>query len=197
MGIPACFPGNGFESFADRTGRSRSFMKTILRFLITLICVCSTRLGGAAVPAGGPSGDPRADKDWKAYEKAGHASPGKPWAQMSPLEQEKWFETLALDRRKRVLAFLANYPSDPRRWNMVYAMDPEQPRFVTRWGKPDHQGTLTNNVVDVPAVTQWKTTVENLKKAMSLAGDVPQDVRDSLAGDEVIKTHLEPLLESS
>ncbi|MBI2814665.1 MAG: TlpA family protein disulfide reductase [Opitutae bacterium] len=103
------------------------------------------------------------------------------YARLPPLEQRKRFEQRSLRSREQGLAFLANFPADPRRWLVVDRFFPSMPRFVREWGPLNEEGEPTRPVIDAATAAAWKTKVGELQAAMAAAPDLPAELRERLA----------------
>lgn len=132
-----------------------------------------------------------ADRDWEAYRKITRGAPGKAIEEMSPFEQEQWFEQRSLRQREAGLAFLERYPADPRRWRIVWLFCESQlrghPRFVTDWGPLDAGGVPGRAVVDEAAAARWAKQVEGLLVTMATAPDLPDDLREWVKSHTVLR----------
>jgi thiol-disulfide isomerase/thioredoxin len=122
-----------------------------------------------------------ADRDWQAYQDFLKRPAPAGIAQGSRREQMEYVENRALELQKLGIAFIETHPNDPRRWNVVLALNPLAPRFIKELGAPDANGVPTVTV-DEPAVAAWKAKVADLKAAMAKASpeDRPADVNESL-----------------
>jgi thiol-disulfide isomerase/thioredoxin len=131
--------------------------------------------------AADPAADTRADKDWKAYHAVEIEGPGRAWDKMSALQQRQWIEAHWLRVRELGLAFIDNYPTDPRRYSIILNFTPKNPRFVKDWGRLDDDGNPTSPFCDASAAAAWRARVAQLKSTLANAKDLPPDVREEIA----------------
>jgi thiol-disulfide isomerase/thioredoxin len=117
-----------------------------------------------------------ADLDYAAIANTMHNSLlPKPYGEMTPRERAEYAEEVGMELRSRVIAFLAEHPDDPRRWELVMDLSPGSPRFVLGWGGNDASGQ-PQPVVDQAAASAWRQRVAALKTAMDTATDLPEVV---------------------
>ncbi len=125
-----------------------------------------------------------ADRDWQAFQAARDARLSHA-TEASLRDRLAWSEDHFLKVRELGLAFIGQYPKDPRRWSIVLGFDPAYPSFVKTWGPLDAAGKPTNNVVDQAAVAAWQAKVAELRAAMAKATDLTEEDRASLATSQV------------
>ncbi len=124
-----------------------------------------------------------ADADFAAFQALARRQPPKPAAELSPRESIEFTESLGQERRTAALAFLAAHPADPRRWNIVNALNPSSPRFIKEIGAPGENG-VPRLTIDEAAAAAWKARVAELKEAMARASDLPEDLVEQRAWSE-------------
>jgi thiol-disulfide isomerase/thioredoxin len=120
-----------------------------------------------------------ADVAWADLQSAGlldySAAPNS--AAMSRRELTEWHESRALLLREKGIAFLELYPTDPRRWSVVWRMINRRPQFVQSYGA-NFQADYRDIVLDTAAAEAWKAKLAGLAAAQSAASDVPAEVRE-------------------
>ena len=144
-------------------------MKSFIRFLLLAALIPALR-----------AADVSAEAAWQAYDAVRQTQPPRPLTEMPLLQGRQWVEQRALKLRELGLAFIAQYPADPRRWKIVAGFSPFEPHFVKDWGPLDATGKPVHPAIDEAAVTAWKAKVAELQKAMAHAGDVPDEVKKIL-----------------
>ncbi|MDB6126162.1 MAG: alkyl hydroperoxide reductase/Thiol specific antioxidant/Mal allergen, partial [Verrucomicrobia bacterium] len=147
-------------------------MKKILMWC----CLLTIPLGAAA-----PMHDTTAaDSAWTRLEAAGlvqYKSPANA-ATLSVRERSDLIERHALAVREQGLAFYQAYPTDPRRWIIVWQMLIMPPRFVTAYG-PNFEKDRHDLVIDATAAAEWKERRAALDAALASADDVPVEIREA------------------
>ena len=159
--------------------------------MINLLCrllSASVLLGASALYSATPEPPPSsapptsaADRDWEALQDFQKTPGPKSIRDMTDSQRRLFFEWRALAHRARILDFLENHPTDPRRWALVQHLSPYTPAFIRGWTS-DGKGEL-EPIPDEHAAAAWGARVKALKDAMALATDVPDSVREAIERD--------------
>jgi thiol-disulfide isomerase/thioredoxin len=96
-----------------------------------------------------------------------------------------------LDQRDRRttelgLAFLADHPADPRRWDAVLAMADNPPLFATGFRDDVEKVGSRAALVDAPARQAWQARMDGLMSALRTASDVSPTTREAVDWKPVV-----------
>lgn len=147
-------------------------MKYLLSFIVALALASLSALGATATAA---------DRAWEELQQLGLLElkvPGN-YTGFSVRQRREWSERRAKLLREKGLVFYEANPADPRRWRVVWRMVNDAPLFVTSYG-PNIETIYTDFAVDQPAAAEWNARLAQLEAAMSVAPDLPADVREEL-----------------
>lgn len=121
-----------------------------------------------------------ADADYAAFEALGRATPPSPPREMGQAKYLAWVDGSRRERQAAGLAFHAQYPDDPRRWNVVLALLNAPPLFVKEFGPDVETKGLASAVIDEAAQAAWQARAAELRKALLASADATPTVREAV-----------------
>jgi thiol-disulfide isomerase/thioredoxin len=149
-------------------------------------------LFAALLRAAEPAPRPPADVAWQELESEGLVTLKLPesYRTMNGRQKSDWSEERAYRVQAKGLAFFQNYPTDPRRWKMVFSMVASAPRFVVGYG-PKIEADWRDVISNEAAVAAWNACLQNMVAQMRIATDVPAGQLESLDYYERLKASAE------
>lgn len=125
--------------------------------------------------------NPAADAAWAELQEPGLFEYREPpnFTTLSRRERLLRVEAQAQLLREKGMAFMAAYPTDPRRWRVGFRLLERVPLFIMGFG-PNFDTDLRDIVIDIAAATAWRQTLKKLASTMDAAPDLPPDLREPL-----------------
>ncbi|MFI5335760.1 MAG: TlpA family protein disulfide reductase [Opitutales bacterium] len=156
----------------------RATVLLLSAFVLTLACPAP---GQAQAPSSAPvveSSPP--DRDFAAFQALRKGKPPSSPQEMGRLGYVHWMEENKQKIIAAGLAFYQQYPTDPRRWDVVLALAGVSPQFIRNYGPDTEKPGARTVTVDEAAKTAWQARLAALQQAMQAATDVPPGPREEM-----------------
>ena len=152
--------------------------KIALKYVFAVVLLC---LPAVARAQGAPSVaviSSEADRDFAVFMKLLTSQPPTELKTAGAQAMYRWADASMQKLIAEGLDFYKKYPTDVRRWEIVKALSTIDPPFVKNYGAKFETMGLKDAVIDEAAKGTWRADLAKLKKAMSMATDLPLTTRE-------------------